>query len=197
MYINLDYENMNFHRALITIQGRLERDKRKQAKLEEKLDKEGEKLLEAVSKRGINVLARNKLKLELSDLENQEADLPQGRVQLDENERLLWPVLILYPETGQADVVQKFHEDTPYVFHLQKLFSLPATHYITIDVYFSIIHRLIEQLTEMLQESPGWDVACKYNVGNINVYFEGKEKEPSVHAVDVQLTLGEILQDKR
>lgn len=97
----------------MTIQERLERDKRKQAKLEKQLDKEGEKLLKAISERGITLLTSNKLKPELSDLEHQESHVPQKRVELDENNRLCWPVLILYPEPMQSDFVQKFHEDMP------------------------------------------------------------------------------------
>lgn len=63
-------------------------------------------------------------------------------------------------------------------------------------MYVSIVCRLIEQLTDMFKVPPGWDIKHEYNIKNINVYFEGK-KDRSIHTVDIQLTLGEILQDKR
>lgn len=87
-------------------------------KLEKKCEKEGEKLLRAISERGISILTSNKLKLELSDLEHHEPHLPQGSVELNKEDRLLWPVMFLYPEPMQSDFVQKFHEDVQYVSDL-------------------------------------------------------------------------------
>lgn len=58
------------------------------------------------------------------------------------------------------------------------------------------IYRLIEQLIELFEEPPEWDVEHRYTVNNINVYFEGKNK-CSVHKVDIQFTLDKILRDKR
>lgn len=60
---------------------------------------------------------------------------------------------------------------------------------------FYIVHRLIEQLTEIFVEPPEWDVEHRYTVDNINVYFEGKNK-CSIHKVDIQLTLDKILRNK-
>lgn len=72
--------------------------------------------------------------------------------------------------------------------------SSSRPYYFSLETYFSV-RRLIDQLTEVLKEPPEWDIERKYNIGSINVYFEGKSKQ--VHTVNVQLTLGEILQDKR
>ncbi|EFN83468.1 tetratricopeptide repeat protein 4 isoform X1 [Harpegnathos saltator] len=146
----------------------LERDKRKQTRLEKQLNKADEKLLKAVLERGINIQTSNNLKIELSDLDHNESHIPQKRVELDTNNRLLWPVLILYPESMQSDFVQGFHEDTLF----------------------------LEQLTDILSVPPEWDTKHEYNVENINVYFEGK-KELSIHVINVQQTLGKILQDER
>ncbi|XP_014483032.1 PREDICTED: tetratricopeptide repeat protein 4 [Dinoponera quadriceps] len=160
-------EILKLRNDAVIAKGRLERDQRKQAKLEKALDKEGKKLLEAISKRSITILARKKQhKLELSDLEHENSNIQ--RVQLDENNRLLWPVLISYPERMQCDLVNKFHEDTP----------------------------LMEQLIEIFKPLE-WDKERKYIIGNVNVYFEGNEEPPVIHAVDIRLTLGEILQDER
>ncbi|EZA56707.1 Tetratricopeptide repeat protein [Ooceraea biroi] len=145
------------------------RDKRKQEKLERKLDNEKEKLLEAIWQRGINLETTDgKRNLELKDLEPQAPQIAQCRVHFDEKDKLVWPVIILYPESQQTDFIQNFHEDASLIEHLAKLF----------------------------EEPPEWDVKHHYTVENINVYFEGKNK-CSVHKVDVQLTLNKILQNKQ
>lgn len=147
----------------------LQRDKRKQIKLAKKLDKEDERLLEIISRKDINLeLANDEQKLDLRDLEPQVPQIAQSRVHLDEKDKLVWPVMILYPETQQTDFIQNFHEDT----------------------------LLIEQLIELFEEPPEWDIEHRYTINNINVYFEGKNK-CSVHKIDIQLTLDQILRDKR
>ncbi|KYN13456.1 Tetratricopeptide repeat protein 4 [Trachymyrmex cornetzi] len=148
---------------------RLQRDKRKQEREEKKSDKEDEKLLETISRKGINLeLTNDKQKLELRDLEPQVPQIAQSRVHFDEKDKLVWPVMILYPETQQTDFIQNFHEDT----------------------------LLIDQLIELFEEPPEWDVKHRYTIENINVYFEGKNK-CSIHKIDIQLTLDEILRDKQ
>ena len=32
------------------------------------------------------------------------------RVRIDENGHLVWPVIFLYPEHGQSDLIEAFHE---------------------------------------------------------------------------------------
>lgn len=98
---------------------RLRRDKRKQEREEKKLDKEDEKLLETISQRGISLELNDKQKLELKDLEPQVPQIAQSRVHFDEKDKLVWPVMILYPETQQTDFIQNFHEDTLYVSFLK------------------------------------------------------------------------------
>lgn len=97
----------------------MRRDKRKQEKLEKKLDKEDEKLLETILRKGIKLESTvDNRKLELKDLEPQVPQIAQSRVHFDEKDKLVWPVMILYPETHQTDFIQNFHEDTPYVCDL-------------------------------------------------------------------------------
>ncbi|KYQ56915.1 Tetratricopeptide repeat protein 4 [Trachymyrmex zeteki] len=147
---------------------RLQRDKRKQERAKKKLDKENEKLLETIFRKGINLeLTNDEQKLELRDLEPLVSQIAQ-RVHFDEKDKLVWPVMILYPETQQTDFIQNFHEDT----------------------------LIIEQLIELFKEPPEWDVNHRYIVENINVYFEGENK-CSIHKIDIQLTLDEILRDKQ
>lgn len=97
----------------------LQRDKRKQIKIEKKLDKEDERLLEIILRKDINLeLTNDKQKLDLRDLEPQVPQIAQSRVHFDEKDKLVWPVMILYPETQQTDFIQNFHEDTMYVFFI-------------------------------------------------------------------------------
>lgn len=157
-------------------------------------------MLELISKKGISLESINdKQKLELRDLEPQVPQIAQSRVHFDQGDKLVWPVMILYPETQQTDFIQNFHEDTLFVSYLYQYIS----HHFIVKIkslkymYLSfILGRLTEQLMELFQEPPEWDTERRYTVTNINVYFEGRDKH-SIHKVDVQLALGEILRDKR
>jgi len=83
------------------------------------LNKEDERLLEIILKKDINLeLVNDKQKLDLRDLEPQVPQIAQSRVHFDGNDKLIWPVMILYPETQQTDFIQNFHEDTMYVFFI-------------------------------------------------------------------------------
>lgn len=83
------------------------------------MNKEDERLLEIIFKKDINLeLVNDKQKLDLRDLEPQVPQIAQSRVHFDGNDKLIWPVMILYPETQQTDFIQNFHEDTMYVFFI-------------------------------------------------------------------------------
>lgn len=49
--------------------------------------------------------------LKLSDLEPQFPDAVRSRVHMDENGKLVWPVIFMYPEYKLTDFIQAFHED--------------------------------------------------------------------------------------
>lgn len=73
-------------------------------------------MLEIILKKGINLeLVDDKQKLDLRDLEPQVPQVAQ-KVHFDGNDKLIWPVMILYPETQQTDFIQNFHEDIMYDF---------------------------------------------------------------------------------
>lgn len=159
-------------------------------------------MLEIISQRGINLeLTNDGQKLELNELEPHLPQIAQNKVHLDENERLVWPVMILYPETMQSDFIQNFHEDTLYVSHLFFFLFFRFFTNIIFNKYLNqihtfIIHRLIDQLRELFREPPEWDEERRYSILNTNVYFENIAKG-SVHKVDIALTLSEILRDKQ
>lgn len=148
---------------------RLKRDKRKQDRLEKKLNKEEEELLNIIKGKGVNLESiEGKINPNLKDLEPQIPQMAQCGVHLDAQNKLIWPVLILYPETKQTDFIQNFHEDT----------------------------LLIEQLEQLFNDPPEWDSHRLYTPENINVYFEDKDK-CSLHKVNVHQSLGQILQHER
>ncbi|XP_071871921.1 DNA polymerase interacting tpr containing protein of 47kD [Bombus fervidus] len=148
---------------------RLKRDKRKQDKLEKKLNKEEEELLNIIKGKGVNLESiEGKINPNLKDVEPQIPQMAECSVHLDAQNKLIWPVLILYPETKQTDFIQNFHEDT----------------------------LLIEQLEQLLNDPPEWDSHRRYTPENINVYFEDKDK-CSLHKVNVYQSLGKILQHDR
>lgn len=64
----------------------------------------------------------------------------QCSVHLDTQNKLIWPVLILYPETKQTDFIQNFHEDTLYAFISYKDLTL----YKKLKVILHIINLLIQ-----------------------------------------------------
>ncbi|KAL2747348.1 tetratricopeptide repeat protein 4-like [Vespula maculifrons] len=145
------------------------RDQRKQKKEAAKLSKEEEELLSTIKSRGIKLelLDGNKIP-NLKDLESKIPELMQSKVHLDGNNKLVWPVIFLYPEFQETDFVQNFHED------------------ITIK----------EQLEELYFSPPPWDTQHLYNPDTVAIYFEGKDKN-SLHKVDISNTLGKILTDEQ
>lgn len=74
-----------------------------------------EKLLNIIRNRNIKVeVAEGRCaELQLSDLEAKLPQVAQHTVHLDEDEKLIWPVLILYPESQQTDFIQECHECNP------------------------------------------------------------------------------------
>ncbi|KAM5248584.1 tetratricopeptide repeat protein 4 [Ctenodactylus gundi] len=87
---------------------------------------------------------------------------------LDEQGRLMWPVLFLYPEYCHSDFISAFHEDS----------------------------RFIDHLTVMFGETPSWDLEQKYCPDNLEVYFEDEARE-ELYRVPPKSTLLRVLQHPR
>ncbi|XP_022904702.2 DNA polymerase interacting tetratricopeptide repeat-containing, protein of 47 kDa [Onthophagus taurus] len=90
-----------------------------------------------------------------------------NRVYLNEENSLVWPVIFMYPEYKETDFIANFIETDLFVDHLHVIF----------------------------ENTPDWDLDKKYQINNLNVYYENPQK-PSIHKVDVNLTLKEIMQEK-
>lgn len=135
--------------------------------LEDKKKKQIENtLIEEILKRGYNI--ERKGNLNLSHLEPCFPELVNSRVYLDDQENvLIWPVVLVYPEYKIMDYIQQFPENVCFYEQLEVVFNM----------------------------YPEWDVKQEYKVDNLNVYFE-TEKQDLVR-VDVSKSLKEILQDKK
>lgn len=102
----------------------MKRDKRKQDRLDKKLNKEEEDLINTIQSRAINLeLIDGRRKPDLKDLEPLVPQIAQSRVHLDARNKLIWPVMILYPETHQTDFIQNFNEDILYVLTLTSVLN--------------------------------------------------------------------------
>ncbi|KAM6219874.1 tetratricopeptide repeat protein 4 isoform 1-T1 [Rhynchocyon petersi] len=154
-----------------------QRDIRK-AKLKEKKEQnQNELLIQAVKARSIRLVS------EATDEDSDSAsegpgelssdrltsENPYGaRVSLDDQGRLSWPVLLLYPEYAQSDFISAFHEDSRFIDHLMVMFA----------------------------EMPSWDLEQKYRPDNLEVYFEDEEKA-ELYRVPPECTLLQVLQHPR
>lgn len=153
-----------------------QRDLRK-AKLNEKKEQlKNDALLQAIKTRGIR-LAAEAAGEEDSDsegagelyLDGLGSENPCGaRLSVDEQGRLSWPVLFLYPEHGQSDFISAFHEDSRFIDHLMVMFA----------------------------ETPSWDLEQKYRPEKLEVYFED-EDGAELYQVPLQSALLPVLQHPR
>nr|XP_003411108.1 tetratricopeptide repeat protein 4 [Loxodonta africana] len=154
-----------------------QRDIRK-AKLKEKKEQnQNETLIQAIKARNIRLVSEAAGEDEdaasegLAELfrDGLISENPYGaRVSLDDQGRLSWPVLFLYPECGQSDFISAFHEDS----------------------------RFIDHLTVMFGETPSWDLEQKYRPDNLEVYFEDSERA-ELYRVPPENTLLHTLQHPR
>lgn len=100
------------------------------------------------------------------------------RVHLNpENNILVWPVLFMYPEYGETDLIEEFEENgQTFADHLLAMFG----------------HGI---------ERPIWDISNKYHPDRLKVYFEDRLTNPDKVALiplkDTNCTLKEALSDPR
>jgi tetratricopeptide (TPR) repeat protein len=95
-----------------------ERDERKQKVVDKKSEQKRKLLLEAIKSRGV-LHAHSSDDISSSHCSNEEdmdyiIDGPHptiSGVHFDDEGFLVWPVIFLYPEYGQTDLVQSFHEN--------------------------------------------------------------------------------------
>uniref|UniRef100_A0A8C3X4H2 Tetratricopeptide repeat domain 4 n=1 Tax=Catagonus wagneri TaxID=51154 RepID=A0A8C3X4H2_9CETA len=152
-----------------------QRDIRK-AKLKEKKEQnQNEALLQAIKARNIRLVSEAADEDSASEglgelfLNGLSSENPYGaRLSVDDQGRLSWPVLFLYPEYAQSDFISAFHEDSRFIDHLMVMFG----------------------------ETPSWDLEQKYCPDNLEVYFEDEDRA-ELYRVPPKSTLLQVLQHPR
>lgn len=144
--------------------------KRRELATERKKASEQEQILAAVQKRGIVLSGSGgSFTGESSSLFSLRSHHPNGaQVSMNSDGVLLWPVMFLYPEYSESDFIEVFCESSLFSEHLEVMFGA---------------------------ERPAWDVDGKYQPGQLQVFFENKEKQ-RLYEVDVSSTLLSALQHK-
>uniref|UniRef100_A0A0A9YWE0 Tetratricopeptide repeat protein 4 n=8 Tax=Lygus hesperus TaxID=30085 RepID=A0A0A9YWE0_LYGHE len=122
------------------------RDERKTIFRRKKMESAVTSVENAILERGITM--RNS---DLANVENPLIGGPVSGVHLEDG-KLVWPVVLLYPEYSMTEVIQNFHEDSTFQ----------------------------EQLGEVFAERPEWDVERKYNLNSIRIYYEDDSKPHEV-----------------
>lgn len=118
-------------------------------------DEKRKKVLEAIKKLNINV--------EESNLFQDE----QYQVHLEESDQLVWPVIIVYPENGQTDFIEKVSEMSTLEEHMHVIF----------------------------EEPPAWDKSQRYRPENVNAFFNSRDENKFL-MIDMRKSIREILQHK-
>lgn len=125
---------------------------------------EKKKLLEAIKERNITLIVDQGI------IENEEelsmSSNPVAPIVHFDGERLVWPVLLLYPEYETSDIIENFHED----------------------------HMFEEELTEIFSNHADWDVDHKYTLSTIHMYYENEERK--IKLINLSSTLGAVLSRK-
>nr|XP_056700944.1 tetratricopeptide repeat protein 4 [Euleptes europaea] len=153
-----------------------ERDLRKARLQEKKEQAQKDAVFKAIKDRNIkllpvsskedNLISANLAEMSLDEFSSQSET--GARVCLDENGSLSWPVLFLYPEHGQSDLISAFHEES----------------------------RFIEHLMVMFEELPPWDTERKYYPSELELYYEDEERD-KIYQICTQSTLLQALQHQR
>lgn len=102
--------------------------------------------------------------LKVEDLVPVLPQLSDYRVHFNEENKLVWPVVFMYPEYKIMDFIQEFVEDERFIHHLCHIFESP----------------------------PSWDTENKYSFASVNVYFQDHDTN-KIHLVDKTETLMDTL----
>lgn len=87
-------------------------------------------------------------------------------VHLNDNNELLWPTILIYPEIGVSDFIKDFPENTTF----------------------------LEQLETMFAEPPEWDPEKRFIPNKLRLFYTPKDSEPNVFKrFDTNKQLVEIL----
>jgi len=151
-----------------------ERDTRKNDMRERKTNNKQQQLIDAIQERRINIESSSGRMSKSQAVERlvlrDNGSPHNGKLYLDQNNMLHWPVYFLYPQYSKSDFIEDFNENNTFEDHVGLMFG---------EGYV-----------------PEWDKQQQYVPQNIEVYFEDQERNKLI-LVDGTLTLREVLSDKR
>ena len=90
----------------------------------------------------------------------------ESKVTLHSDGSLSWPLILVYPEHSQSDLIASFHEDSLFQDHLEEVLSSPAS----------------------------WDSNFDYQSNHVDLYFETKDSPPRLIQFGRKVSLKQILQ---
>jgi len=125
-------------------------------------------LLNALESRNIRINEGRQKRSSLERLIAPSSTAHSGKIYLDENKVLHWPLYFLYPEYNQSDFIEDISENDSFQDHLELVF----------------------------ETLPEWDMEQKYMLGNLVIHFEDTVNNKLIK-VDSKETLRKILSDKR
>ncbi|CAH0390036.1 unnamed protein product [Bemisia tabaci] len=157
-----DPDLKSLHKEALIELKKMERDKRKEEVLRKRKEAAEKKLIAAINERNIKIYPETKGLTSMSQLEPCFPEVVQKTVHF-ENDRLVWPVIFLYPEYGTTDFIQEFHEDSRFEDHI----------------------------AEMFQTAPEWDTNGQYTPDKIRIYFE--DFDHNAHRVSPESTLNQAI----
>ena len=169
-----------------------ERNARKQSAQKKKQFKDNVKLLKSLQSRNLTLKGINWKSIDYAneDVVNEAVDslVPklgpamQKRVRFSSesgksSNTLIWPVLFMYPEYGETDLIEEFEESEQcFDDHLHAMFG----------------HGI---------ERPVWDIQNKYHPERLKIYYEDRVTNPDKVALvplkDTNLSLGEVIADPK
>ncbi|CAH2002106.1 unnamed protein product [Acanthoscelides obtectus] len=151
---------LEFRKKCASLAKDIEQSERKKQFFAKKKQMEEDNLVKEILKRGYKLEGDD---LSLEKLEPCFPQLIHNRVNLDEYNHLIWPVVFIYPEYKIMDYIQEFHENTIFW----------------------------DQILQVFETYPEWDEKHQYKAENLNVYFETAKKK--LVQTDVNSTLKQIL----
>ncbi|XP_067928337.1 tetratricopeptide repeat protein 4-like isoform X1 [Watersipora subatra] len=170
-------ELLNLRQTCEKLQKEEERDKRKEQAKERKQEKKRKTLLDAVKLRSIQLRGvygedhdeEGMVGEEWESLFGRTAntEAASARVFVDDFGTMHWPLLLMYPEYGQTDLISQANETTRLYDLLYQVFG-PET------------------------PSASWDEELKYKLDRIEVFFEDREKQ-SLYELNFDTSIQSVL----
>ncbi|KAI8825649.1 uncharacterized protein EV422DRAFT_135244 [Fimicolochytrium jonesii] len=142
---------------------------RKRKEREERIKREEGEVQQAILSKGIKPIRSNKPSKDTEQPAIVNSLHSDHKIKYDAQTNILtFPVVFLYPEHSQSDLIAAFNEDDLFQAHLEMMFG---------------------------DESPSWDTGKTYKPDDLEIYFEGFPNNGPAKLLRVgkRMTLGDVL----